>query len=76
MKTIQEFLNEPEVTTSEKVVYSANGKPYTVICTVRRRCSEDPEKELENFINVCSRLAVKVEQRLAEKKRKETEVST
>ena len=76
-KEIEDFLNEPEVTRTEKVVYSSTGKPYTVICTVKRRCSEDPAKELENFINVASRIAHNVEQRLAEQKRqKEQEVST
>lgn len=76
-KEIEDFLNEPEVTTTEKVVYSSTGKPYTVICTVRRRCSEDPKKELEKFINTASRIARNVEQRLAEKKRQEEqEVST
>ena len=76
-KEIEDFLNEPEVTRTEKVVYSSTGKPYTVICTVKRRCSEDPAKELENFINIASRIARNVEQRLAEKKRqKEQEVST
>lgn len=76
-KEIEDFLNEPEVTTTEKVVYSSTGKPYTVICTVKRRCSEDPAKELEKFINTASRIARNVEQRLAEKKRQEEqEVST
>lgn len=76
-KEIEDFLNEPEVTRTEKVVYSSTGKPYTVICTVRRRCSEDPAKELEKFINTASRIARNVEQRLAEKKRQEEqEVST
>ena len=76
-KEIEDFLNEPEVTRTEKVVYSSTGKPYTVICTVKRRCSEDPAKELENFINVASRIAHNVAQRLAEQKRqKEQEVST
>lgn len=76
-KEIEDFLNEPEVTRTEKVVYSSTGKPYTVICTVKRRCSEDPAKELENFINIASRIAHNVEQRLAEQKRqKKQEVST
>lgn len=76
-KEIEDFLNEPEVTRTEEVVYSSTGKPYTVICTVKRRCSENPAKELENFINIASRIAHNVEQRLAEQKRqKEQEVST
>ena len=70
-KEIEEFLSEPEVTTTEKVVYSSTGKPYTVICTVRRRCSEDPAKELEKFINTASRIARIVEQRKAAQKRQE-----
>ena len=41
-KEIEDFLNEPEVTRTEEVVYSSTGKPYTVICTVKRRCSENP----------------------------------
>lgn len=70
-KEIEDFLNEPEVTTTEKVVYSSTGKPYTVICTVRRRCSEDPAKELEKFINTASRIARNVEQRKAAQKHQE-----
>ena len=70
-KEIEEFLSEPEVTTTEKVVYSSTGKPYTVICTVKRRCSEDPAKELEKFINIASRIARNVEQRKAAQKRQE-----
>ena len=73
---IEEFLNEPEVTTTEKVIYSSTGKPYTVICTVKRRCSEDPAKELEKFINVASRIASNVEQRLAEKRRRAEQEGT
>lgn len=75
-KEIEEFLSKPEVTTTEKVIYSSTGKPYTVICTVKRRCSEDPAKELEKFINVASRIASNVEQRLAEKRRREEQEGT
>ena len=73
---VEEFLNEPKVTTTEKVIYSSTGKPYTVICTVKRRCSEDPAKELEKFINVASRIASNVEQRLAEKRCREEQGGT
>lgn len=58
--------DDNEVTTVERVVYSEqNGKPYTVRITVKRRCSENPEKELENFLRVCGRIADNVEKRLA-----------
>lgn len=57
MKTIEEFMSEPAPdTTTTKTIYTSDGRPYTVICTVKRRCSEDPRAATENFVRVCSRI--------------------
>lgn len=60
-------MNEGRIVKQEtKVVYTSDGRPYTVKVTVKRGCSDDPEKELDNFLRYCGRLADAVERRLAE----------
>ena len=60
-------MNEGRVVKDEtRVVYSENGNPYTIHVIVKRGCSDDPEKALDNFLRTCGRLAENVERRLAQ----------